>query len=89
MTDSANYLKIVEWSEEDQVFVGQCPGIVGPCCHGDDEVEVYRELCEIVEDCIEILQRDDGTLPPPTASTAMAEKIVEMNLTRYQEARPR
>ncbi len=48
MTDTARYVKIVEWSEEDCAFVGQCPGIIGPCCHGADEVEVYRELCEIV-----------------------------------------
>lgn len=50
MTDSAHYIKIVEWSEEDGVFVGQCPGAIGPCCHGSDEAEVYRELCRIVEE---------------------------------------
>lgn len=50
MKDSANYLKIVEWSEEDQCFVGQCPGVIGPCCHGDNEADVYRDLCKIVEE---------------------------------------
>ena len=30
MTDSARYVKIVEWSDEDQCFVGQCPGVIGP-----------------------------------------------------------
>ena len=25
MKDSANYAKIVEWSEEDQCYVGSCP----------------------------------------------------------------
>ena len=54
MTDSAKYIKIVKWSEDDQCFIGYCPGVIGPCCHGDDEVEVYRELCEIVEEWIEI-----------------------------------
>ena len=54
MTDAARYAKVVEWSEEDGAFVGQCPGIVGPCCHGPDEVEVYRELCEIVEEWVEL-----------------------------------
>ena len=49
MTKSAKHIKIVEWSEEDQCFVGQCPGIIGPCGHGDDEVEVYKELCQLVE----------------------------------------
>ena len=66
MTDSAKYIKIVKWSEDDQCFIGYCPGIIGPCCHGDDEVEVYRKLCEIVEEWIEIACRENETLPPPT-----------------------
>ena len=45
MKDSARYVKRVEWSDEDRCFVGSCPGVIGPCCHGDDEVAVYRELC--------------------------------------------
>ncbi len=48
MTDAARYVKIVGWSDADVAFVGQCPGVIGPCCHGDDEVEVYRELYAIV-----------------------------------------
>jgi len=43
MKESQHYLKIVEWSEEDHCFVGQCPGIVGPCCHGNNEAQVYAE----------------------------------------------
>lgn len=30
MKESARYVKIVEWSDADGCFVGQCPGIVGP-----------------------------------------------------------
>jgi predicted RNase H-like HicB family nuclease len=67
MTASARYVKIVEWSDEDAAFVGQCPGIIGPCCHGADEVEVYRTLCQIVEDWIAIAQEEGKPLPPPTA----------------------
>ena len=75
MTDAAKYVKVVEWSEEDGVFVGQCPGIIGPCCHGDDEVEVYRRLCEIVEEWVTIARRDGSPLPPPTAGTGIARRI--------------
>ena len=66
MNDSVKYIKIVEWSEEDQYFIGYCPGIIGPCCHGTDEIEVYRQLCEIVDEWIEIFHRDNEVLPPPT-----------------------
>jgi predicted RNase H-like HicB family nuclease len=75
VTDAARYIKVVEWSEEDGSFVGHCPGIIGPCCHGDDEVEVYRELCRIVEEWVEIAHRDGKPLPPPTAGTGLARKI--------------
>jgi predicted RNase H-like HicB family nuclease len=75
VTDSARYIKLVEWSEEDQAFVGQCPGIIGPCCHGPDEAEVYRELCEIVDEWIDTLKRDGRPLPPPTAGKNAALKI--------------
>ena len=66
MTDSAKYINIVEWSDEDKCFIGYCPGIIGPCSHGSDEIEVYRQLCEIVDEWIEILRNGNETLPLPT-----------------------
>ncbi len=67
MNDGARYIKIVEWSDEDGGFVGSCLGVIGPCRHGGDEVEVYRELCRIVDEWLEIARREDGALPQPTA----------------------
>ncbi len=75
MNDSARYIKIVEWSNEDQCFVGQCPGVVGPCCHGEDEAEVYAELCEIVDEWLETLKGEGKPLPPATAGRGVADKI--------------
>lgn len=75
MRDSARYIKIVEWSEDDRCFVGQRPGIIGPCCHGDDETRVYSELSQIVDEWIEILQKDGKPLPPATAGRHVAAKI--------------
>lgn len=76
MKASARYVKVVEWSDEDQCFVGQCPGIIGPCCHGDDEAQVYAELCQIVEEWIALMQQEGQPLPPPTAGRQLAEKIL-------------
>ena len=76
LTDSARYAKIVEWSDEDQCFVGHCPGVIGPCCHGADEVEVYRELCVIVEEWLAIALQENRPLPPPTSGKALAEQLV-------------
>ena len=69
-------MKWVEWSEEDGCFVGQCPGIIGPCCHGDDETAVYAELCRIVDEWIEIMKSDGEPLPPPTAGRGVARRIL-------------
>ncbi len=77
MTASARYIKIVEWSDEDGAFVGQCPGVIGPCCHGADDVEVYRQLCEIVSEWLELAIQDGTPLPAATAGTGVAQKIAE------------
>lgn len=68
MKDSSRYAKVVSWSEEDQVYIGYAPGLVfGGCCHGDDEKTVFAELCEIVDEWIEIFGEDGMPLPPATA----------------------
>ena len=66
MKERDKYLKIVEWSEEDQCYVGSVPGWIGKCCHGNDEIEVYQELCEIVDEWIKIYDKEGRSLPPPT-----------------------
>ena len=80
MTGNERYVKVVEWSDEDGAFVGHCPGVIGPCCHGSDEVEVYRELCEIVSEWLELADRNGTPLPPATAGTGIAERILSLKL---------
>jgi len=75
MKDSARYIKFVEWSDEDQCYVGQCPGIVGPCCHGDDEEGVFSQLCQIVDDWIATMKQDGQPLPPAIAGKGVAGQI--------------
>jgi predicted RNase H-like HicB family nuclease len=75
MKETARYIKLVEWSDEDRCFVGQCPGIIGPCCHGPDEIEVYRQLCDIVDEWVETMKQDGKELPPPTAGRNVAREI--------------
>ena len=52
MKPGARYVKIVEWSDEDQCYVGRCPSLFYGGCHGDNEKEVFAELCEIVDELI-------------------------------------
>jgi predicted RNase H-like HicB family nuclease len=75
MRQSAKYAKIIEWSDEDQCYVGSAPGLVIGGCHGDDEQEVFRELCEIVEEAIELYRKDGKPLPPPTSGRDFVTKM--------------
>jgi predicted HicB family RNase H-like nuclease len=76
MKPSDRYLKIVEWSEEDKCYVGTCPGLMLGGVHGDDEGEVYKELCQTVEEWIKIYQEDGEPLPAPTAGKKYSGKFV-------------
>jgi len=78
MKDSARYVKIVEWSEEDQCYVGSCPGLLLGGCHGDDEHKVFEELCEIVEEVLEIYRADGRPLPPMTSGRDLANKLQDV-----------
>lgn len=76
MKASDRYLKLVEWSEEDQCYVGTCPGLMLGGIHGDDEAGVYRELCQAVEEWIELYERDGEPLPEATAGKEYSGKFV-------------
>ena len=75
MKDSARYAKIVEWSEEDQCYVGSAPGLVYGGCHGDDERHVFAELCEIVDELIGLYRVDGKPLPPATSGCGIANRL--------------
>jgi predicted RNase H-like HicB family nuclease len=63
--ESDLYKKIVYWSDEDETFIGICPEIMYGGVHGDDPVEVFKELGEAVEEIIEILKAEGRPLPTP------------------------
>ena len=76
MKESARYVKIVEWNEDDHCFVGSCPGLLFGGCHGNDEKAVFSELCQIVEETIELYKRDGKSLPPTTSGKDYANKML-------------
>ena len=75
MKGSARYAKIVEWSDEDGCYVGSAPGLVLGGCHGDDEKKVFEELCQIVEEAIELYEKDGKPLPPATSGRDYANRM--------------
>lgn len=76
MKPSDRYLKIVEWSHEDQCYVGTCPGLMLGGVHGDDETKVYKQLCQVVDEWIAIHEEDGEPPPEETASKEYSGKFV-------------
>ena len=75
MNVGSKYVKIVEWSEEDQCFVGSCPGLFYGGCHGDDEQRVFAELCQLVDETIKLYHDEGRPLPPPTSGKDFANLL--------------
>jgi predicted RNase H-like HicB family nuclease len=78
MSESIRYVKIVEWSDEDQCFIGSCPGLFYGGCHGSDEKQVFAELCDIVEETIALYEQEGKPLPPPTAGRDFVERMLNV-----------
>lgn len=74
MKESARYAKVVEWSEEDQCYVGSAPGLIFGGCHGDHERAVFDELCRVVDEAIAVYQRQGKPLPPPTSGRVVTNQ---------------
>jgi hypothetical protein len=66
-----SYHKWVEWSDEDQVYIGRCPDVITGI-HGDDPVKVYAELCETVEEVLDHFA-SAGRAQPPARTRPMQE----------------
>lgn len=70
------YLKIVEWNDEDQCFVGSAPPLIGQSCHGATESAVLAQLQTIVDEWVEALLVDGKPLPEGTNNRTFSGKFV-------------
>ncbi len=85
MTANTRYRGVVEWSDEDQCFVGSFPGIIGPCCHGDDKDQVFRQLRQIVNEWLEIEseEREKSSYSNNSSSRPYVDRV-KSHLTEYR-----
>ena len=71
MKPEDRYHRFVQWSDEDQCYIGYCPDLYfGGVCHADVEHKAYRELCTIIRE--EVAQGQ--ALPTPTAKAEQFTK---------------
>jgi predicted RNase H-like HicB family nuclease len=73
---SLRYLKVVEWSEADGLYIGSAPPIIGQCCHGHTEAEVLAQLGVIVDEWVEVFLRDGNPLPAASAGKVFSGKFL-------------
>ena len=58
--------RFVRWSDEDSCYIGYCPDLYfGGVCHGENEEQVYAELCGIIRDEVNHRQESGKELPVP------------------------
>lgn len=65
MREEAKYVKIIEWSDDDKCFIGSCPELFFGGCHGANEHEVFDELCQAIDETLQIYREDGKPLPHP------------------------
>jgi predicted HicB family RNase H-like nuclease len=72
---AARFAKFVEWSDEDQCFIGRCPELMAGGIHGGDEAKVYAELCQSAEEMVGLIH-SDGHDWPDSAGKEFSGKFV-------------
>ena len=75
MREEARYIKIIEWSDEDGCFIGSCPELFYGGCHGNNEREVFDQLCQIIEETIELYRQDGKPLPAPLSGRELVNAL--------------
>lgn len=51
--DAKHYSVLIEWSDEDDCFIGSAWPLVGQCCHGETRADVAARLETIIEDLLD------------------------------------
>jgi predicted RNase H-like HicB family nuclease len=60
-----DYKMIVYWSNEDNIWIGQCPELFGGGVHADDPYTTARLLISAVEDVLHDYKQTGADLPKP------------------------
>jgi DNA-binding transcriptional regulator YiaG len=71
------YTRVVEWSDEDQCFVGRCPELFLGGCHGADAEAVDGRLRAIIADVLRDYRQERQSPPPPARRAARLNTALE------------
>jgi len=77
MKPEDRYHRFVQWSDEDQCYIGYCADLYfGVVCHADNELEAYSELCTIIREEVAHRLSQGQTLPTPTVKATCSLDFV-------------
>ena len=73
---SDRYLMYVDWSEEDQLYLGYCPDLFyGGVCHAETRLAAYAQLVEIVEDDLAHRAAAGQPIPEPASHPSLTPTV--------------
>lgn len=68
--DSRHYSMIIQWSDEDQVYLVTVPELPGCMTHGDTYEEAVKQAQDAIEGWIQVAQEVGYPIPPPNKVAA-------------------
>ncbi|MDG1301960.1 MAG: type II toxin-antitoxin system MqsA family antitoxin [Opitutae bacterium] len=71
-----SYSRVIEWSDEDQCYIGRCPELFLGGCHGDSMEVVREQLAEVIAEVVVDYQKEGKTLPVPAKRAARLNHAV-------------
>ena len=60
-----HYSMLIEWDDDDKIFVVTVPELPGCHTHGDTYQEALENALEVIELWIEAAEKDGLPIPPP------------------------
>lgn len=78
MNEGDRYTKVVEWSDEDQCFIGSCPELFYGGCHGDDPKQVFSDLCTLIDSTLETYREEGKPVPAPLAGRDFVNALLKI-----------
>ena len=76
---SIPYHHWVEWSDEDDAFIGYCPDLfMGGACHASDEAKAYTRLIAAIRE--ELADLVAGQIPMPRATVRPMRELATASL---------
>lgn len=81
------YRIVIDWSDEDQVFIARVPELDGVITHGETEVEALSMAHEAIDLHLDSLRAHKEAIPEPVALKKLSGQYpLRMGPSRHQDA---